>query len=144
MEAFRPPPPGPRGLLRDLGLDASRAALIEAVKAGLPVHTFTVLARRLHVSEATLAEVVGISSTTLARRKRAGTLTPPESEHVLRVAALLDRAAALFASEADAAAWLTTANLALGHVTPLALADTEVGAREVEDLLGRLEHGVYS
>jgi uncharacterized protein (DUF2384 family) len=34
--------------------------------------------------------------------------------------------------------------VSLGHATPLALADTEFGAREVEDLLGRLEHGVYS
>lgn len=35
-------------------------------------------------------------------------------------------------------------HLALGGDSPLALADTELGAREVDDLLGRLEHGVYS
>jgi uncharacterized protein (DUF2384 family) len=32
----------------------------------------------------------------------------------------------------------------LGGKTPLEYADTEPGAREVEDLLGRLEHGVFS
>jgi putative toxin-antitoxin system antitoxin component (TIGR02293 family) len=144
MDAFRPPPASHQGVLRDLGLGASSAALIEAVKAGLPVDTFTALARRLRVSEATLAGVVGLSGSTLARRKRAGTLTPAESEHVLRVAALLDRGAEVFGSEADAAEWMTTTNVALGNLPPLSLADTELGAREVEDLLGRLEHGVYS
>jgi len=32
----------------------------------------------------------------------------------------------------------------LGGETPLEYAETEVGAREVEDLLGRIEYGVYS
>ncbi len=144
MEAFRPPQAAQQGVLHDLGLGASSAERIEAVKAGLKVEVFATLARRLGVSEAGLAKVVGLSGTTLARRKRAGTLTPDESDHVMRVAALLDQATQLFGPEDEAAEWLTTPNLALGHATPLALADTELGAREVEDLLGRLEHGVYS
>jgi len=144
MDAFRPPPLRPQGVLHDLGLAPDPAALIAAVKAGLDVRVFVDLARRLGVSEARLAEIAGIASTTLTRRKRAGTLSPAESEHVLRLAALLERAAHVFEDEADAADWLRTPNLALGGDTPLALADTELGAREVEDLLGRLEHGVYS
>ena len=32
----------------------------------------------------------------------------------------------------------------LGDVSPLEYAKTEVGAREVENLLGRIEHGVFS
>jgi uncharacterized protein (DUF2384 family) len=93
MDAFRPPPASHQGVLRDLGLGASSAALIEAVKAGLPVDTFTALARRLRVSEATLAGVVGLSGSTLARGASARARSPPtESEHVLRIARLLDRA----------------------------------------------------
>lgn len=144
MDVFRPPARRSGGLFRELGLDADRVGLIDAVKAGLPAEVFVALARRLGVSEAALAEVVGISGTTLARRKRAGALTPDEGEHVLRIAALLERATRVFGDEAEAADWLAEPNVALGHATPLGFADTEFGAREVEDLLGRLEHGVYS
>jgi putative toxin-antitoxin system antitoxin component (TIGR02293 family) len=144
MDAFRPPTPRPQGILHDLGLTPTPTELIAAVKAGLDVRVFVDLARRLGVSEARLAEVAGIAPTTLTRRKRAGALTPDEGEHVLRLAALLDRAVQVFEDEADAADWLRAPNLALGGVAPLALADTELGAREVDDLLGRLEHGVYS
>jgi putative toxin-antitoxin system antitoxin component (TIGR02293 family) len=144
MDAFRPPLLEPRGVLHDLGLAAPPLELIESVKAGLDTNVFMELARRLGISEACLAEIVGLAPTTLSRRKRSGTLTAAEGEHVLRVAALLERATELFEREDDAADWLSTNNAALGGGTPLALADTELGAREVEDLLGRLEHGVYS
>jgi putative toxin-antitoxin system antitoxin component (TIGR02293 family) len=40
--------------------------------------------------------------------------------------------------------WLKSPQKALGGKTPLEYSDTEPGAREVEDLLGRLEHGVFS
>jgi len=83
--------------------------------------------------------VVGISLSTLQRRKRTGELTPAEGEHLLRVAALMDRARQVFGDEAEAADWLTHENVALRHEAPLRMADTELGAREVEDLLGRLE-----
>jgi len=49
--------------------------------------------------------------------------------------------------EGDVAAvhrWLTRPNRALGYVPPLSYAKTEVGAREVEDLIMRLEHGIFS
>jgi len=144
MDAFHPPTRHPRGVLHELGLTPTPTALIAAVKAGLDARVFVDLARRLGVSEARLAQVTGIAPTTLTRRKRAGALNPDESEHVLRLAALLERATQVFEDEGDAADWLRTPNLALGGATPLALADTELGAREVDDLLGRLEHGVYS
>ena len=143
MEAFRPAAAERADLLRELGVGSDRIAWIEAIRSGLAADVFIQLARRLGVSEAELAAVVGLSSSTLARRKRAGALAPDEGEHVVRVAALLDRAKAVFGSESEAADWLTSTNGALGGPTPLAFADTEFGAREVEDLLGRLEHGVY-
>jgi putative toxin-antitoxin system antitoxin component (TIGR02293 family) len=51
----------------------------------------------------------------------------------------------LFEGDRDVATeWLTTAQPALGGAVPLDLARTEVGAREIERLVGRLEHGVFS
>jgi putative toxin-antitoxin system antitoxin component (TIGR02293 family) len=144
MEAFHPQKVRARGVLHELGLAPDTVSIIAAVKAGLSIRVFVELARRLGLPEARLAEIVGIASTTLTRRKRAGALSPDESDHVVRLATLLARATQVFGEEADATDWLRSPNLALDGVAPLAFADTEPGAREVDDLLGRLEHGVYS
>ncbi|CAN5878498.1 hypothetical protein BH24DEI2_BH24DEI2_16880 [soil metagenome] len=144
MNAFVPPHDPPTGVFRMLGLTNRSHDLIKVVKNGLSVQVFCALAEKLEVSEAALANLAGISSTTLTHRKRTGQLTPDESEHVLRIANFLERAAQVFESVTDAAAWLKTPNLSLGNATPLEYADTEIGAREVENLLGRVDYGVYS
>jgi putative toxin-antitoxin system antitoxin component (TIGR02293 family) len=144
MDTYSPPHSGDTGVLQDLGIATRTGDLVDAVKAGLPVRTFRAVADALGVSDAELARVAGISGTTLTRRKRTGSLSPEESDRVLRIARLLARSAEAFGSSDAAAAWLKEPNLALGGATPLAYAETEVGAREVENLIGRLEHGVYS
>ena len=144
MDAFVPSSEHATGVFHTLGLKNRPHDLIRSIKSGLPVRVFRALAEALSVSDATLAASAGISGTTLTRRKRAGYLTPTESEHVLRIATLLERAAQVFENVQDAADWLKTPNLSLSDVTPLDYADTEIGAREVENLLGRIDHGVYS
>ncbi len=144
MDTFRPPTTTPHLPLVRLGLPTAPSEAVAAVRAGLPVAAFEGLARALHVPEARLAQVVGLSATTLGRRKRAGLLAPDEGDRVWRVAALFDRAAQVLGGEEDAAAWFVDPNLALGDEAPLALADTDPGARAVDDLLGRIEYGVYS
>ncbi|GGA58495.1 TIGR02293 family toxin-antitoxin system antitoxin component [Edaphobacter acidisoli] len=92
-----------------------------------------------------LASVIGIPERTLARRKSSGRLAPEESERLLRIANLYEKSVELLEGDRKAAAtWLTSPKKALNHQSPLAYAKTEIGAREVEDLIGRLEHGVFS
>ena len=66
------------------------------------------------------------------------------SERVYRLADLMARATDVLHSDEEAKYWLKTPKKALGGETPLSLADTEIGAKEVKDLLGRIEHGVFS
>ena len=47
-----------------------------------------------------------------------------------------------FGDEAKALAWLRRPTSVLGGATPLSLLDTEEGAREVEMMLVRIEHGI--
>jgi putative toxin-antitoxin system antitoxin component (TIGR02293 family) len=92
-----------------------------------------------------LASILGIPERTLARRKTAGKLAPDESERLLRVSNLFEKCVELFEGDVTAAVnWLTTPKKALNQERPLMYARTEFGAREVEDLIGRLEHGVFS
>ena len=116
--------------------------VLRAIKAGLPTARLDVLREELEVGQGEITELLGIASSTLARRRQRGTLDRGESERVYRLAHLYARAAQVFASPDKARTWLKKPQYALGGVTPLAYADTEPGAREVERLLGRIEHGI--
>ncbi len=132
-------------VLHGLGLPSPNPReLIAAVKAGLRTTAFEELAEALDVTEAHLASLTGISASTLLRRKKSGNLSAEEGERLLRVARLLAAAAVVFGDVSDAADWMRSSNPSLGGVTPLDYADTEIGAREVENLLGRIAYGVYS
>ena len=129
-----------------LGLSAPTLVdLIRSVKAGLPFHSLETLADDFGLALPQFAVEIGVPSRTLARRKITGKLSPEESERVLRLAMLYDKTLALFGGNAaDAREWLRQPKKALGGETPLAFSATELGAREVENLIGRLEHGVFS
>jgi putative toxin-antitoxin system antitoxin component (TIGR02293 family) len=130
---------------RSLGLRLrSKASVIDQIKRGLGVAALERLGRELQITTRQLADVASITKRTLARRKLEGKLQPLESERVYRIAAVFDRAVDVLGDAEHARQWLKTPRTALRGETPLRHADTEVGAREVEELLGRLEHGVFS
>jgi len=117
---------------------------IAALKEGLPIETFDALKNAMGISEQALASVTRIAVRTLTRRKKEGRLRPEESERLLRIGLLFDRAIEVLGGREGAQQWFTTPIIALGRVTPLDYADTEPGAREVENVLGRIEWGVFS
>lgn len=116
------------------------------VKAGLPVAEFDALRELLGLSVERLADKIGISIATLSRRRRSRQpLDAGRGDRLLRFARLFRLAAELHGGdEAAARDWLRKPARALDGETPLDHADTEAGAREVESLIGRLEHGVYT
>ena len=118
--------------------------LIPLLKKGLSTDLFTKVAGCLNVSERQLADTVDIAISTLTRRKRSGRFTTAESERLYRLIRIFNRAVEVLGSEASARQWLATPVMALGWERPLDYADTEAGAREVESVLGRIEHGVFS
>ncbi len=125
-------------------LEFTTAKLIQSLKIGLPVQELDDLRSSLDVSMERLVPMLGISKATLHRRMLAGRLDPAESDRVVRFARLMGKAVEVMESPENARAWLTSAQRGLGGAVPLEYAETEVGAREVEDLLGRIEYGVYS
>ena len=124
--------------------ELSPGKLIKAIRAGLPVRELERLQTSLDMPMDKLARKLGISKATLHRRKARGRLGPAESDRVMRFARLMGKAVEVMESEAAARQWLNSPQVGLGGAAPLDYAETEVGAREVEDLLGRIEYGVYS
>jgi putative toxin-antitoxin system antitoxin component (TIGR02293 family) len=124
---------------------AGTPELIEQLEAGFPFDTLRKFEANSGMASAVLISVLGIPERTLARRRSAGRLAPEESERLLRISSVFEKAVELFDDDvASAVQWLTTSKKALGGETPLRYAKTEPGAREVENLIGRLEYGVFS
>ena len=118
--------------------------LIKTLKAGLPVQELDDLRAYLDLPMDNLAPMLGISKATLHRRKLSGRLDLAESDRVVRYARLFGLAVEVLESQENARKWLSAPQIGLGGAIPLEYAETEVGAREVEDLLGRIEYSVYS
>jgi putative toxin-antitoxin system antitoxin component (TIGR02293 family) len=103
------------------------------------------LAKRLDISQDKLSELAQIAKTTLHRRiKEHQPLAQDESERVIRLYTVYQKAVEVFDDEERAARWFSSRPKALGGKTPLEFMATEPGARYVEKLLGRIEHGVFS
>ena len=119
--------------------------LLARVQSGLPCEVVDTLVAKLGVAQKEIAGVLNIPVTTLSRRKKSGYLLPDESDRVVRLARVGALAQALMAGDVMAARqWMSSPLPILGDETPLRHCSTEVGAREVEQLIGRLRHGVFS
>lgn len=137
-----------QAVLHELGLQTSYRAgsalvqIRQALQLGVPRNAFERIRNDLGINSDELAQVLAISNRTLARRT--DRFSPEESERLLRVASVLQKAKDVLENLPSARRWMTQPKRALGGLTPLRSCDTEVGAREVESLLVRIEHGVYT
>ena len=115
------------------------------VRSGLPFSTLDEVAAAAGVGRLALARVIGLPATTLARRRKAGVLAEEESDRLVRVARLVALVHDMMLGNGKAASrWLRDPHELLEGESPLERASTEVGSRDVEDLIGRLRHGIFS
>src|SRR4029450_6088505 len=118
--------------------------VIRRIQKGFPLSDLKVLQDSIDMPFEQLAAKLSISRSTLQRRKAAGRVSPDESDKVMRFARLLEHATNVFGDVEKARAWLKFPQRGLGGAIPLDYAETEIGAREVDNLLGRIDYGVYS
>jgi putative toxin-antitoxin system antitoxin component (TIGR02293 family) len=118
--------------------------LIRQIQKGLRFSELETLQNSIDLPFEQLAAKLSISRSTLQRRKAAGRLSPDESDKVMRLSRLLEHATNVFGDIERARAWLKFPQRGLGGAIPLDYAETEVGAREVDDLLGRIKYSVYT
>lgn len=131
------------GVLAERTLASSSEPLVVSLRKGFDMREFYELRNLLQVPEEELGRYLGISPATLHRRKKAGKLDTPESERIVRIARLFGLAMETLEKKDAAREWLKAPNPGTDGEAPLSYADTEFGAREVENLLGRLDHGVF-
>ena len=119
--------------------------LAAIVREGLPPKAADRIAEYYGLSRKQVSELIGVSVRTLERHQKDNKLlNPVQSDRLLRYARIAARAEEIFEDAQIAKNWLRRPNQALGGEMPLNLLDTETGVNQVEDVLTRIEYGVYS
>jgi putative toxin-antitoxin system antitoxin component (TIGR02293 family) len=113
-------------------------------RKGLSYAALEAVATRYDIPTAILVRVLHIPARTLARRKKERQLRPDESDRLLRLARIAALAEETLGTREKATTWLRGSIRALGGASPLDLLDSDLGAQEVENILGRISYGVYS
>ena len=127
-----------------LGLETfDTAGLRQRIREGLAYRSWDRFIENSGLTKEEANLLVNVASRTLARRKAEGRFHPDESDRLVRAARVFARAVDLFGGNVlSARGWLSRPQPALGGATPLDYAASELGAREVENVIGRLEHGI--
>jgi putative toxin-antitoxin system antitoxin component (TIGR02293 family) len=119
-------------------------ALKARLRKGLRFAAFLAVVHRYELSQDEIAKVLALPARTLARRKAERWLRADESDRLFRLSRVAAQAEETLGTRERAVEWLRRPNRALGNQPPLRQLDTDLGSRQVEDVLVRIAHGVYS
>jgi putative toxin-antitoxin system antitoxin component (TIGR02293 family) len=115
------------------------------IKKGIPYKAGNHVRSMLNLSLPVFVGLVEVSESTWARARRSNKrLSRVVSDRVYRLARIFSIAAKVLEDNDAARQWLNRKQVGLGGKTPLDLMQTEAGAKEVEDLLWRIEYGIIS
>lgn len=124
---------------------ATTTEWVARIRSGLPAASALAFKAALGLTNDELASVLGVSPRTVARLDPARShLDAVSGDRLVRSARLYAIAAEVLEDAPAAARWLKSPQRALAGAVPLELAQTDVGSRAVEALLGRMEHGVFT
>jgi putative toxin-antitoxin system antitoxin component (TIGR02293 family) len=121
----------------------SELELARAVEAGLPTRAIDAAVKGGLLEPSDVYHFV-VSKRTLQRRRDEKRLNPQESDKLVRVVRAIARAEVALGDAGKAERWIRQPNRALQGRRPLDLLGSDAGARAVEKVLGRLEHGIFS
>jgi putative toxin-antitoxin system antitoxin component (TIGR02293 family) len=122
---------------------ADSSSAFDAATARIAPAALGDLSRRGYSEDEIFALVV--PKRTLARRKAANEpLTVEETDKALRLERIAMQAERVFGDADKAHRWLRKAKRELKGETPLAWLASEAGARVVEEMLFRIEHGIFA
>jgi putative toxin-antitoxin system antitoxin component (TIGR02293 family) len=123
---------------------ASENDMRDAIREGFPPAVVEELMRTSGLTLKELSGALDLSPRSLQRRRRSGRLARYESDRLYRLARIVALADEFLGDHGKAIRWLKRPNRALGGISPVAALDTELGARQVENVLGRIAYGGIS
>ena len=155
---------------KQLGQKVARRIDFDAlIKKGLPWGVVSYIKTAFNLPDEVIARIIGVSPRTIARRRKSlkvpakktaaisgksrrkkapvvksERLSPVESDRIYRFARIIALAEDVFEDREEALEWLNSPQYGLGGGLPFDLLQTDAGAREVEELLIRIDYGVIS
>jgi putative toxin-antitoxin system antitoxin component (TIGR02293 family) len=144
-EAFERATPTPPKITpwAEFGVEvSSEEELDKQIAQGLPYQCIERLKTKLKTkSIADLVPLLSMSKSTLTRKKR---FKLAQSDRIGRYIRIVKKSFDLFDGDEDAALnWLNTTNPFL-ETEPISATKTEIGAKKVEELIGRIKTGAFS
>jgi putative toxin-antitoxin system antitoxin component (TIGR02293 family) len=118
--------------------------LHRSIELGIRYRAVDALHIRYGLAITEITVLLAVPSRTLARRKVQDRFRPEESDRLVRFGRIAALAEEILGDSSKAASWLRRPNRALANETPLRQLDTDIGSQQVENLLLRIAHGVYS
>jgi len=116
--------------------------LAERVREGLPFAALAAVMDQYGIARDVLCDILHLSPRNFLRRKEQKRLASDESDRLYRLARVLAHANRVFEDADESADWIHAPNMSLGKQQPLTLLDTDIGVQQVDQVLGRIEHGI--
>lgn len=124
--------------------NASDFDLLKLARKGISKKSLLALAKQISLTIEEVAAVLHISERTLQRYTPETLVKTEHADRAIELALLFERGISVLGSEKAFSSWIKTPNFALGGEVPFSLLDTHIGFTMVSDILGRIEHGVFS
>ena len=125
--------------------DVARKGLVRVTRDGLFAETIVHIQKSTGFTTHQIEAIAGSSYRTLQRHIEKGKrLSPVTSDRIVRSMKVLKDAINTFGSMENAKEWMSRPCLPLGNYRPIELLDTDAGTTEIEAVLGRIRHGVFS
>ena len=119
--------------------------IISLSNEGITKASLDALIGHLGISKRAFSEnILDASVKTLERKKSTDKLDKHTSSQVIEIAKVVEHAFAVFENGEKVKSWLNTPNRALNNIKPVDLFYIPTGLGMVNDILGRIEEGVYS
>lgn len=120
-----------------------RTDLISLVRSGIKAKNLNSIQKFTSLSESELSHILPISKRQLERYDSSHKLNKEITAHIIQIIELFKKGYKLFGEE-KFSLWIRTPNKVLDQNRPYELMDTSIGIELIEDVIGRIEHGVYS
>ncbi|WP_316736140.1 antitoxin Xre/MbcA/ParS toxin-binding domain-containing protein [Pedobacter aquatilis] len=118
--------------------------LLQLARKGISKKSLLALAKQISLTIEEIAAILHISERTLQRYTPTTLVKTEYADRAIELALLYERGIEVLGSEKAFTTWIKAPNVALGGEIPFDLLDTRIGFTMVQNILGRIEYGVFS
>lgn len=145
LKSFKPQSSHKTNYWFNMGIEDAKTACNEAIHQGFKANVYRNIVEKAKLSQSEFHHVTHIPISTIKRRlAKDERFSTQESDIMYRLAMLIKLATELFDNEQRALEWMRESVYGLGGKRPLDMVSTTVDFEVVRDLIGRIEHGVFS